>query len=455
MEGAQMRTVDARRAVVVAIAVAALFVGALASSAGEAVAYQTTGNVTEQGTANLVSGARVDLFGMNGFDAYPVGRRTTDGFGWYGFMSIPNDTGWQWIRVWKPGYLTTKTGTFVSGASVFKNVSLPIDPHPVERVAGSDRYSTATKIAWSRYDGWDGVSGVVTIVIASGEDYAAADPLAAAGLCGVYDAPLFLVGKNHVPQSVKEALLDMNIGDGSTNARFVVVGGTATVPQARIDEMADVWGGGYYTTDRIISGGDRYDLAAAIAERMEQVDGTPSRALIANGADPAKFFDPLALSTISARRAYPILLVEEDSVPWATKAALDDLGNPNIVIGGGPATVSEGVMTELGAKSSVTERFWGADRYETAIEIADQARARGWLSNYIIGVAAKLPDALTGGSMIGKDGGCLVITDGNSLTPSTETWLENQKSGNDKCWVFGGDKSITPQVRTQIEDALK
>ncbi|TLM79415.1 MAG: hypothetical protein FDZ75_08860, partial [Actinobacteria bacterium] len=58
------------------------------------------------------------------------------------------------------------------------------------RLDGENRYSTAVEIAKEGFPGWEGVD---TVVIASGDDRAAADPLAASGLCWLYDAPLLLV----------------------------------------------------------------------------------------------------------------------------------------------------------------------------------------------------------------------------------------------------------------------
>ena len=77
-----------------------------------------------------------------------------------------------------------------------------------ERLADNDRFTTAVEIA---REGWGGTSGsdwsgVKHVVLASGDDRAAADPLAAAGLCGVYDAPLFLVSSSFVPSRVKAAI---------------------------------------------------------------------------------------------------------------------------------------------------------------------------------------------------------------------------------------------------------
>ena len=192
-------------------------------------------------------------------------------------------------------------------------------------------------------------------------------------------------------------------------------------------------------------------MAAEIAREVERVGGTtPETVLVANGADPDKFFDALALSPIAANNGYPILLVSEDAVPSATRSVIDGFSPTTVIVGGGPATVSEKIRGQLGAT-----RWSDRDRYSTATTIADKAIAAGMLDATYVGVAAKLPDALTGGSMVGVKGGPLVITNGSSLTPVTGNWLSANKADIGKCFVFGGEKSVTPTVKNQIDARLQ
>jgi len=317
-----------------------------------------------------------------------------------------------------------------------------------ERLSARCRFSTAITIARAAYPNWTGVKDVV---IASGDDRAAADPLAASGLCWAYDAPMLLVSAARTPDEVKAAVKEIVAKNGSVTLR--VVGGTSSVPNARIAEIQNAAGGSTKVkVDRILSTGGRYDLAAAIAGRMKSVRGAemPSVALIANGADPAKFFDALALSPIAAAKGAPILLVEANKVPPATASALANLKPALRVVGGGPLTVSERVRNQVGAV-----RWSGASRYDTAIAVANNAVTRGWLSRYNVGVAAKMPDALTGGSLMGKRGGVLLLSQGTSLTASTKSWLTSYKSQVGDSCVFGGPLSISDTVRIDIGQALQ
>lgn len=311
-------------------------------------------------------------------------------------------------------------------------------------VAQANRFGTSTDIAQKAFPGWVGVEHVV---IASGADRAMADPLAAAGLAGVYDAPLLLVAQNDVPWEVKSALDAMPDG-----IQIHVIGGPMAVPQSILSALSKV--PGVASVERLPYG-DRYQTAAAVARRMKTVleakgSSLPATALIANGENPASFFDALAMSPISARQHFPVLLVQQNALPSATSAVLGDLGLSSRVIAGGPKAVSDAVASKLGA-----ERWYGRDRYATAQVIGDKAMAKGWLTGRSVGVAASLSDALTGGTLVGRSGGCLIVTPRESLCAPAAQFLSKNKGGIENCYVFGGSSAVSVEVRIAIDNILK
>jgi hypothetical protein len=236
--------------------------------------------------------------------------------------------------------------------------------------------------------------------------------------------------------------------------------------------------------NRILASGSRYDLAAKIAQIVMQADVAPWKdhpppaVLVANGADPAKFFDALALSPISAAKGCPIILTSATSLPAVSANAIKSLGFDYAIIGGGPLTVSNGVKSEVqravNDAGGTVERWYGLNRYTTAIAIAERAKVKGWLSFLKIGVAAKLPDALSGGAAVGRRAGVMVLTKGDALTPETAAFLEKWDTHNNgpsenlnpgdldwespsmlgSTYVLGGKLSITDAVQTKMIDAL-
>jgi putative cell wall-binding protein len=436
------------KTLVIIVVLAGLMFPASATAAGT-----ISGSVGVYGAPIGIEGVRDKMFeetfgGLSPDDrtlTLPTGAYSVNGGG-FGYDTYR-------MRYSKFGWITQDHDS-VSAPSVL-HVGLHPDLERTERVAGPDRYSAAVAFARERFtspDNPDGWWDTRRVVIASGEDRAAADPLAAAGLCGVYDAPLFLVTSTGVPNEVKQAMNE--IGKSWDGLSVVVVGGPETIPDSVAQEVADASGGAAGVPDRIIATGDRYDLAAAIAERIVAVSGNPGTALVANGADSDKFFDALALSPLSASEDVPILLVQEDGIPSATRNALNQLGNPDIIIGGGPATVSNEVQNSLDQSYGTVERWSGPDRYATAVAIAQEA-VPGWVSNDGVVVVSKLPDALSGGAAIGQDRGLLLITQGDTLTGVTGNYLSANKAAIDKCYVLGGTASVTEPVKTAISNKLQ
>lgn len=319
------------------------------------------------------------------------------------------------------------------------------------RIAVGDRFATTVAIAREAWPAW---AGVTDVVIASGDTRAAADPLAASGLSWAYNgAPLLLVSANSTPSSVRTALAEIGAANGPL--RLHVVGGSVSVPQARIAELVSAAGAGS-TAERVLATGDRYDLGAAIGVRMKALrpaDWT-GRALIANGADSATFFDALSLAPVSAATGAPVLLVTRTTIPAATANALATLDVPERYLAGGTNTVNAAVATQLAAGAPTLERLAGTDRYATSVAIADKAIGAGWLTPSYSAVAGALPDAEGGGAAIGHLGGVVLATHPAALQAPTRSYFSARKAAINHAWVLGGTSSVGDQIRRDIAGEL-
>ena len=155
-----------------------------------------------------------------------------------------------------------------------------------------------------------------------------------------------------------------------------------------------------------IEGDDRFETGAAAALAGFGATGAPV-AIIATGRN---FPDALGGSALAGALDAPLLLVDTASVPTAVTEALQLLGTTEAIILGGEAAVTEDVEAQLlaamGAGSTV-DRIAGADRYETAREVA--ARAITELGGAFDGIAfvatgANFPDALAAGPIAAAAG---------------------------------------------------
>ena len=319
---------------------------------------------------------------------------------------------------------------------------------PTARVAGPDRFSTAVAIAKKTYPAWGGVTHVI---IASGDDRAAADPLGAASLCWAYDAPLLLTTKSSTPASTRAALAA--IVSANTTVTVHVVGGTGSVPAARVREIRGIVGTAGLV-EQPWKVGDRYSVSRGIAARVRTVAADTSRTIpaavfVANGESRDKFWDVLSVSAISRHTGIPVLLTAKNTVPWATTAALADMPGTGRVIVGGTGSVSARVYTKVGG----TSRWGGADRYAVATNVATRSAAAGWADPSVFAIAVAMPDAVTGAGLVGREGGVLLLSGRERVNRATWSLLSNPSSPPVKGYLLGGTGSAAPSLLAELNGA--
>ena len=123
-------------------------------------------------------------------------------------------------------------------------------------------------------------------------------------------------------------------------------------------------------------------------------------------------------------------------------------------LGGGPATVSEAVFDQLDAGDPSCIRLDGADRYETAAAIARWGLVRVRLDPASTGVAARLPDALSGGAFLGLRRGPLLLTQDTRLPSASRTFLTTNTEETNKAFILGGPVSVEQQAVDAVGAAL-
>jgi hypothetical protein len=348
------------------------------------------------------------------------------------------------------GRLASYTFANVSANHTITASFLPIAV--VSRVTGADRYAVAAGSASIAYPSF---TGVADVVIASGLDAAAADPLSASSLTGAYKAPLLLVSGATVPPSTNStlrAIIAANAGTPGYLLKVHVVGGTSSVPNATLTTLRAIPGVNP-SIDRI-SGINRYDLARSIALRVKSVVGTPTVVYFACASNVAYYYDALAAAPAAAHNTYPILLVASTSVPSWTGTAISALGVPNSgrYVIGTPAAVATSVVTAVGA--SRIDDPANLNRFGTSVAFANTALSKGWATNATIGVANALPDATAGSAAIGAQGGVMLYTNVSPLAALTDTYLITHKIEVLNCYIFGGTASVATSTETQIRTDL-
>lgn len=308
---------------------------------------------------------------------------------------------------------------------------------PSGRVAGANRYATAAQTSAQYFGTAD------TVVIATGRTFA--DGLAAAGLAGLYNAPLLLTEPTMLSGGVAGEIARLGA------SRVFICGGEAAV-NGIVATQLDVLPG----VNEIvrIGGSNRYETASLIAEHIlsRQGEDAVPFTLIARGD---LFPDALAAAPIAYANKAPILLVTPDELPPTTVDVLYDFGVTNAAIVGGTSAVGPGV--EYGIQKMLTsERLDGRDRYETAAKLAAWAAENDYADFGMTGVATGLDfaDALSGGAGIGAAHGVLLLTPATTLSPFTEVAIKNHAEEILSIRMFGGVNAVSDGVYKQIMDIL-
>ena len=162
-----------------------------------------------------------------------------------------------------------------------------------------------------------------------------------------------------------------------------------------------------------LAGPDRYATASAVALHFFTSAG--GHVYVASGIN---FPDGLAGAPAEAANHAPLLLVTKTAIPVSTATALTALAPSDITILGGPVVVSAAVESALaafvGGDVTKVHRIFGADRYETALNISI---ATFGAPPYTVFVATgtSFPDALAGAVVAGHTGGPIILV-GASLT---------------------------------------
>lgn len=316
------------------------------------------------------------------------------------------------------------------------------------RVGGANRYDVADNLVSAR---WPGLVGIKHVIVVCGEDRANADPLAASGLAGVYDAPILMTKTAGATAGTLNLLKAIRAANGPIDIH--VVGGTRSIPKAVYNKIATTNPGGFIER---INGADRYELSANMAIRVKAVADSKQLpvpgVMIFNGQNSKAFYDALAAGPLSAGGQVPMLAVRNDSIPGPVLSALNTtfVGKPRWAISS-TGYIPASVYNAAGC----TFRFANTtDRSTAAWQIAFWGRVAGLVGLRNVSIANKLPDSLTGGAFIGEQGGILLYTDRNTVPQVTQNALAVVKVGSQQGWAFGGPASVSDAAIASFNTVL-
>ena len=313
-----------------------------------------------------------------------------------------------------------------------------------ERLQGTDRYGTAAAIAR------DAFATASTVVLASGAPRNFPDALTGGYLAGEVSAPILLTAPGSLPRATQEALSALR------TTRVVVIGGETAV-SADVERALRVAG---YAVERL-GGADRYATAELVARRVGAdaanigTVGGLRTAILGNGQN---FPDILAAGPLSVSEQLPLTLTRPTELPASTRAVLRDLAIRRVLVVGGTTAVSADVERELADDLGIAvTRLQGADRFGTAVAIAEYAYDTLGYDRTRVNLARsdEFADALAGGPHGGATGSPTVLTPPTSLDRTTEAFLARHSTTLARGHLFGGITAVSPDVEAAAERAAQ
>lgn len=308
-------------------------------------------------------------------------------------------------------------------------------PLGATRVSGDNRYETAIEGSLEAF-----ADGAETVVIATAANWP--DALGGSALAGAVKGPLLLTKQDDLPDAVADEIDRLEASD------VYILGGEAAVSAAVEGQLETLLGSGHVQR---LAGANRYETARLVADEVIDLAGPgfSGDAFVATGAN---FPDALAASPLAAARLRPILLANPRTGAVSRPAAVTD-----VMILGGTGAVSASVESALETQLGAThvDRIGGANRYDTAAQVAAYGAGLGMTWNGLgIATGKNFPDGLSGGAMLGRLGSVMLLTPPDTLAPEAKAALEDHAAEIDSAFIIGGTAAVNDDVEAAIKAAL-
>lgn len=223
-------------------------------------------------------------------------------------------------------------GTKAVSADVLDAIKAARPGIAIERLAGTDRYDTASKVA----DRAHAIAPTGAVIIVSGETWP--DAASASALAYAKAYPILLVRSSGLTASASAYL-----ASASPTTRLIV-GGESAVSGAVETSLS----AGTGVTVKRLSGSDRYATSAAVARYAGTAGFTFTDVYVATGE---AYADALAGGMLAGARAKPLVLSHPDFCPSGTAALLREKRTTiaQIWLLGGTGAISEAGLKAIDA----------------------------------------------------------------------------------------------------------
>ena len=161
-----------------------------------------------------------------------------------------------------------------------------------------------------------------------------------------------------------------------------------------------------------------------------------------------QFSDALAAAPLSKKLDAPILMTDSLNLDDRTLAEIRALGAQNVYIVGGTVAISQGIQDSLTSNGLTITRIAGQQGYDTAALVSSELGIDPTHTVYLANGQA-IPDAIAISAFAAEQGNPILLTDRDSLPPSTIQALADLKVSN--VVMLGG----TAVIGTSVENELR
>lgn len=295
---------------------------------------------------------------------------------------------------------------------------------PETKLAGQNRYETATKISQSKF------KTAENVVIVNGK--ALSDGLCATPFAKLKDAPILLTDTNKLDIKTKEEISRLKAKN------VYIIGGNGVVSESVLNELKQM----NLNVERI-SGDNRFETSLEVAKKL----GDISEVALVNGE--IGLADAVSIAPVAGSKNMPILLTtKDDAITDIDQYISKEKVAKSYVVGG------DGVISkELEKQLPNAKRLGGKNRSETNAIIIEEFYKNLELNNlYVAKDGAKnqedLIDALAIGVVAAKDNAPVVIGGKNidekqsQVLSTKKTKMLTQVGGNGNEGIFNKLKNI-------------
>jgi len=223
--------------------------------------------------------------------------------------------------------------------------------------------------------------------------------------------------------------------DGATHQLVMFGGWTETAPSGFVNTTSILAPtSSSAVTPTRISGPNRQGTAAAVSQTAFPTDMSASAVVLAR-ADV--FADALAGGPLAAAKHAPLLLTSPGSLDDVTKAEILRVlpKGGTVYLLGGTSALSENVASQIRALGDVPTRVAGADRFATAVAIANTL---GNPTTVFEASGVNFPDALSAVPAAVVTRGAILLTNGSSQVSATASYMTAHAGSH---YAVGGPSS--------------